>query len=315
MADPGDAEGTIGIQLLEAPADRRLDPRAHTYIIDHLAPGTDVERQVKIANRSDRRQRLQLYAGAATVDREQFRFAEGRTANELTSWVTLSEDEIDLDAGESAEVSAVVRVPAKASAGERYAVIWASATSAPVAGANVTKVHRVGIRLYLDIGAGGEPASSFDIGEFTAGRAPNGQASLTIGVRNTGGRALDMTGKVSLADGPGGVRAGPFDVVDGTTLAPGDSGSVQVALPRELPNGPWRAEAELSSGLVRHSAVAQITFPPPGGAKRTSSPMQSVTVLLAGALGVGLVVLLGLVLVLSRSRRHREPAAAAHRVD
>ena len=32
----------LGIQLLEAPADRRDDPWARTYIVDHVHPGSDL---------------------------------------------------------------------------------------------------------------------------------------------------------------------------------------------------------------------------------------------------------------------------------
>ena len=63
-------------------------------------------------------------------------------------------------------------------------------------------------------------SAAAQIGELLPARDPRGEPSLAIRVSNTGGRALDLTGKVTLADGPAGMKAGPFEVVQGTTLAP-----------------------------------------------------------------------------------------------
>src|SRR5206468_3639121 len=110
-----------------------------------------------------------------------------------------------------ATVLVTIAVPRTASEGERYAVVWAQ-TSGPSTGANVTQISRLGVRVYLDIGPGGEPASSFEITEVTADRTPDGTPRLTAQVRNTGARALDVTGTLTLSDGPGSASAGPFQV-------------------------------------------------------------------------------------------------------
>ena len=85
-------------------------------------------------------------------------------------------------------------------------------------------------------------------------------------VHNTGGRALDMSGTLELTDGPGGLNAGPFPVVVGTTLGVGDTESVTIALDEALPAGPWNSEIILRSGLLERSASATITFPASGTA-------------------------------------------------
>jgi hypothetical protein len=59
---------------------------------------------------------------------------------------------LDLAPSDEGRAEVTIRVPEIASAGERYAVIWASVSSKPNASANVINVHRVGIRVYLDIG-------------------------------------------------------------------------------------------------------------------------------------------------------------------
>jgi len=310
QADPGD--GDIGIQLLQGPAGREQDSRAHLYIVDHLAPGTTIKRDVRVVNKSPDRHRIDVYPAAATVDEEKFVFAVDRTANELTSWVTLDAGRLDLAPRDDAVVKATIVVPATATAGEHYGVIWASVASAPSPSGGIQRVNRVGVRLYLDIGPGGEPRSDFRTGDLTATRSESGDPSLTVRVTNTGGRALDMTGSVDLSAGPAGQRAGPFPVTGTATLSPGQAGTVVVQLPRDLPNGPWTAELALKSGLVSHSLTGQVTFPEPGGAgvpgvvmTRLSSPWT----IAGGSLTVGLLTLAGLIVAARRARNYRGPGS------
>ncbi|WP_199853317.1 hypothetical protein [Plantactinospora sp. BC1] len=298
----------IGIQLLEAPVDRRGDPRALRYIVDHLPPGTLIRRHLLVVNKTARTQRIDLYAAAATLDEGRFRFGEGRTQNELSSWISLDRDRLDLPPGGQARVRATLDVPPPASKGERYAVIWASTKSPPKKSANVTQVHRVGVRVYLDIGIGGEPPSSFTIGEVVPARDAQGVPSVGIEVRNTGGRALDLGGTVSLSEGPAGTRAGPFDVIEGTTLGPGASGTVGVRFPRELPNGPWKVDIALQSGTVRQTGTGRITFPDPGGVGEPSTlfgPLRTPWGILGSSLLAGLLVAGGLLVVTRRAHRRR----------
>ncbi|MFJ6197290.1 hypothetical protein [Micromonospora sp. NPDC092111] len=201
-------------------------------------------------------------------------------------------------------------MPPAASAGERYGVVWASATSAGKTAGNVTQIHRVGVRVYLDIGPGGEPASDFTIGKLLPARSPQGEPSVTVEVANTGGRAIDLTGKVTLTEGPAGTRAGPFEVTQGTTLAPGQSGQVTARFPNELPNGPWRIEVNLESGMVKRSASAKLTFPDPGGTGTPGTGLSRIaTGWTVGAAAVGLLVFTGLAMLARRSRRR---ALAVH---
>ncbi|MFG1840927.1 hypothetical protein ACGFH8_21195 [Micromonospora sp. NPDC049175] len=279
------------------------------YIVDHLPPGTTIKRQLLIANRTDEDRRIDVYPAAATVEGSEFRFGEGRAANELTSWVTLDTSAVEVKAWGEARVLATITVPPPASRGERYGVIWASATSAPRAGGEVTQIHRVGVRMYLDIGPGGEPVSDFSIGELRPARSPEGEPSVTAQVTNTGGRAIDLTGTVTLSDGPADSRAGPFQVGQGVTLPPGGSGQVIARLPAALPNGPWKIEVNLESGLVKRSVSAQIQFPDAGQVGKRGSVISRMTSGWTVAAAVaGLLLLVGLaVLVRRRSRQSPRP--------
>ncbi|MEV4764735.1 hypothetical protein AB0J89_19145 [Micromonospora chokoriensis] len=304
------ADDTIGIRLLEAPTDRRADPRALRYIVDHLPPGTTIKRQLLIVNRTGESRRVDVYPAAATLEGSAFRFGEGRAANELTSWVTLDQGTVELEPWGEARVRATITVPPAASRGERYGVVWASTTSTPRATGEISQVHRVGVRMYLNIGPGGEPPSDFSFGELRPARSPAGEPSLTVQVRNTGDRALDLTGTVTLTDGPAGSRAGPFPVGQGVTLAPGGTGQVVARFPVELPNGPWKAEVNLESGMVKRSVTAQIRFPDAGQVGKRGSVVSRLTsVWVVGSAVAGLLLLTGLAMLARRSRRPSGPPA------
>ena len=58
--------GSVGFRLIDAPTDRVQDPRAHIYIVDHLAPGTTIHRRVEVSNGTAQALHIRLYAGAAT---------------------------------------------------------------------------------------------------------------------------------------------------------------------------------------------------------------------------------------------------------
>jgi hypothetical protein len=259
--DPA-AGRAISIKLLDVPESRRADPRAHTYIVDHVAPGSTIERRVEITNKSSTPMHVNVYAAAASIAKGEFTFAPEHTPNELTGWTSLDTTGLDLAASETARVRTTIQVPGDAAAGERYGVIWAQTGTPTDRSHTLTVLGRVGVRMYIDVGRGGEPPSDFTIERLYPTRARDGREEVRARIHNTGGRALDISGALSLSDGPGGQHAGPFSVAKtGTTLAPGDRGEAVIPLDAPLPNGPWTAELTLRSGLVEHTTRATITFP------------------------------------------------------
>ncbi|MFI8458532.1 peptidase [Kitasatospora sp. NPDC085464] len=305
--DPA-AGRSIAIKLLDAPENRRADPRAHAYIVDHLAPGSTIERRVEITNESSMPMHVDVYAAAATIAKGEFTFAPERTPDELTGWTSFDATDLELAASETARVRTTIRVPGDAVAGERYGVIWAQ-TSAPTDRSHtVTVLGRVGVRMYVDVGRGDEPPSDFTIERLYPARAGDGRGEVRARIHNTGGRALDISGTLSLPSGPAGQHAGPFSTArTGATLAPGDRGEVVVPVDATLPNGPWAGELTLGSGLVQHNARATITFPSTPG----SVGADAVSVALQGDFPTSLVAwlsalaLAALCLLLSRFLRRR----------
>ncbi|GAA1516038.1 hypothetical protein GCM10009677_56670 [Sphaerisporangium rubeum] len=305
-----DPRGGLGIRLVDAPVARRADPRALKGVVDHLDPGTTVRRRIEVSNSSGHPMRVQLYPAAADIRGHAFVFAPDRTPNELTSWTTVRPAEIDLAPGQARRVRFTIRVPSEAWKGERYGVIWAQATAEPDKARNIGLAIRVGIRMYLDIGPGGEPPSDMSIDRLTPERDASGRPVLAARVHNTGGRALDLSGSLSLSDGPGGLRAGPYPAQLGVTLRPGESGRLAVVLDPRLPQGPWKADLVVRSGMIEREVSATVVFPEAGVGRPVALTGTSWLILPA------LVVALGLAaagIVVWRRRRagpHPEPRKA-----
>ncbi|MBV8305589.1 MAG: hypothetical protein JOZ04_15360, partial [Acidimicrobiia bacterium] len=161
-SSPPPPRGELGIRLVDAPVSRENDPRAKTYIVDHLAQGTTINRHVEVVNETSNPQTVQLYAGGAVIGNGQFAGLEGHAGNELTGWTSITPSLLSLNPGQSAQAEVTIAVPQGAQDGERYGVIWAE-TATPAAGGSVTVLNRVGVRVYLSVGTGAEPVSDFVI--------------------------------------------------------------------------------------------------------------------------------------------------------
>jgi hypothetical protein len=219
---------------------------------------------------------------------------------------------VDLQAGKSAAVTVLIHVPPTVPKGERYATIVAELPAPPQASnPSVSIATRVGVRVYLDVGAGGEPASNFAISTLTAARDKDGTPVVSAQVTNTGGRALDLGGRLQLSGGPGGLRAGPYDVQVPRTLGIGESGDVTVALDKQTPVGPWLAKMTLRSGYVQHAVTGRLSFPRSAGTaakpvKAHAVPLaKNRNVLVPVAIGLILLLAIGLALWLFWRRRNR----------
>lgn len=257
------APGGIGIRLLDIPASTKDDPRARTYIIDRLAPGSEINRRVQVENNTGAAQTIRLYAGAAHIDGGSFIGEDAGAHNDLTTWTVVGRPQIDLPAGGTAEVPVTIKVPSDAPESEQYGAVWAEVRSAADK-AGVVQANRVGIRIYLSVGPGNGRPADFSITSLSPSRDQQGNPQLSALVTNTGGRALDVTGDLRLTAGSGGLSAGPFGIQNAMTIAPGTSRNVIFTLPQELPNGPWTARITLKSGLLEREASASVTFPDAG---------------------------------------------------
>lgn len=260
---PPPIAGSVGIRLVDAPASADGDPRAQLYIVDHLAPGAVITRRVEVSNGTSGIASIAMYSSAASIVQGAFVGAASDTANDLSSWTMVNPGVVDVTAGGRSLATVTISVPADAAPGEQYGVVWAQVRSEPDT-SGITQISRVGIRLYVSVGPGSPPPANFTIDSLTAVRSPEGVPSITANVHNTGGRALDMSGTVELASGPGDLAAGPFPVELGVTLAIGTTEQLTIPLDKAVPGGPWHVTITLHSGLVERSAQASLTFPEAG---------------------------------------------------
>lgn len=293
------AQGTqrgLGIRLLEAPSTRANDPRAQSYIIDHLNPPAVIERDFEVSNGTDRPLLVELYAGPARIQSGGFVPADRGAESDLTDWIEITPAQVQLSPGEKARGTTKISVPDTAETGEYYGAVWAEIPGEAPTGSGVAVASRVGIRVYLSIGPGGEPPSDFELPSFRPVRERDGRPGIDITACNTGGRALDLVGELSLAEGPGGVSAGPFQTEGSKTVLPETCVDVPIRLDPALPDGPWDATAKLSSGEEERTAEARITFPKEPGGRGKKVETREVTGTLPGIIATGFSVFLLLLL-------------------
>jgi hypothetical protein len=305
-AAPG-SQGGFGARIVDVPVSEAEDPRALRYVIDYLPTGAVIHRRILIVNGEARTARFTVYADAAHISGGLFIGYTGATRNELTNWIGVQHRVITLAAGASVMDVITIKVPQGATRGEHYGAIWVqqAAKVRKTTGFGVTEVARIGVRLYLAVGAGGAPPTSFDITSITGHLSANGQPVIVAHVNNTGGRAIDLNGSVRLADGPGSTTSGPFPAQRMVTLAPGQAWNMTFAPPRSLPDGSWRATITLVSGMTTATATATIRLGPTVVAQAGLSAMQWIWLSLGGLV---LILVVGMGSYALQHRRRRAPA-------
>ncbi len=291
------------MQLLDTPRATARDPLARLYIVDHLHPGGVIHRLIEVSNTTRSMMPIVLYPAAATLDKGSFVGAAGRTANNPSSWTRVAPRGAEIPAGGRLVARVTISVPRDAPAGQQYAVVWAETRSTPLADRGITEISRVGIRVYLSVGAGGAPPPKFVVQHLAARRGPDGRPVVTATVRNTGGIALNVYGALRLTNGPGASRAGPFAAKLGSTLPIGDAEPIKIILDKHLPAGPWTAILALHSGLLTARVRATISFP---RTARSSPEVPLVGIMAA------LLLIAGLIVVAGRGRM-RPPSPRARR--
>lgn len=295
----------IGVRLVDVPTSAADNPRARSYIVDHVKPGAVIERRIEVVNHTGGDGRVAVYPAGATITEGGFTGASGHTQNEVSGWTSATPKALELGPEERSFVKVTITVPADAVRGEKYGVVWAETTTTPTTPGGLTQVSRVGIRVYLSVGPGGAPPTDFEIVSLTGIRDENNVAAIQASVRNTGERALDLNGTLNLSKGPAGLSAGPFPVPVGTTLGIGESAPVLVPLDAQLPNGPWLAKITMTSGITERTAQATLTFPSGPGTGIGVPPDSGLGwwTIFAAILALALLLALGAVLVRRRSRR------------
>jgi len=298
----------FGVRLVDVPVSEMGNPRARRYIVDDLPAGTVIHRRILVLNQGMRRARFTVYPDAALISHGLFAGDAGATPNELTSWISVQNPALTLGPYASVMDMITIRVPREATRGEHYGVIWVQQVAHAQAanGYGITEVGRVGIRVYLAVGRGGAPPTTFAITSITGHRSASGQSFILAHVHNTGGRAVDLNGTASLTGGPGNVSAGSFPAQQIVTLAPGQSGNLTFAPDRHLSTGPWKVKVALVSGFTTSIASAAIEF------SATAAPRTGLPVMLwlaAFVLAAALALAVAAVAVARHAQRSRRKPA------
>jgi len=90
--------GSIGIRLLGVSGAPSTDPLARVYIIDHVHPGTTIHRQIEAVNTTTAALPVTIYPDAATIIHGAFVGSAGHTANDLSSWTSVSPGRAEIPA-------------------------------------------------------------------------------------------------------------------------------------------------------------------------------------------------------------------------
>ncbi|MGH3659942.1 MAG: hypothetical protein ACRDUA_25155, partial [Micromonosporaceae bacterium] len=166
----------------------------------------------------------------------------------------------------------------------------------------------VGLRVYLDVGPGDAPPPAFAIESLIPGRDKTGAPRVRARLRNTGTRALHVTGSLALVGGSAPVTAPPSSpVARGTTLAHHSTGDLDVGVDEPVGTGPETVTVVVDGGRVTRSATTTLTFPtareswgspvpidaarsPAGTRRRASVVVGALVPLAAAALTAGILI-------------------------
>jgi hypothetical protein len=140
--------GGISIRIAQISGAERDNPLARLYFVDHMQPLEVMTRRIEVSNTTSSVQSVSIYPGAASLIGGEFTAEPGRASNELTGWVRVNPDVVELLPGAYATINVTFSIPASVISGTRYGVIWAEVGTS----GSIASVNRVGIRIMLPVG-------------------------------------------------------------------------------------------------------------------------------------------------------------------
>ena len=115
----------------------------------NIAPGTSLEKNIKITNSTDVPMVINLGVEEFNVINQRYDYVFTKDSD-VTKWIYFDDDIINLSAGESRDVSFTIGVPLSAEPGGRYISMFAG-TNVKNNGGMVNSVQRVASLLYLTV--------------------------------------------------------------------------------------------------------------------------------------------------------------------
>jgi hypothetical protein len=148
--------GGISIRIAEISSIEQNNPLARLYFVDHMQPLEVITRRIEVSNTTKFLQSVMIYPGAAQQSNGKFIAASGHGTNELTSWISVTPEQVELLPGGYATINVTFSIPPDIMSGTRYGVIWAETSSL----GNISIVNRVGIRIMIPVGEVKEVAAA-----------------------------------------------------------------------------------------------------------------------------------------------------------
>lgn len=237
-----------------------------TYEVD---PGGTLEDTIVIANYDDAPLHLDVYAadGFTTTSGQLDVLTRDAESTGIGTWVSLDQDEIVIEPGESAEVPFTVAVPRNATPGDHAGAIVTSLAVLPSED-GITVDRRLGIRIYLRVAGDVAPLLAIeDLHVEYAGSANpfgGGEATATYTVRNAGNARL-AAGQSAILSGPlGWWPSAPIAVAEMPQLLPGETWEVTAPLGAVVPVFLLSADVTvtpvLPDGAQVQPVIASTTF-------------------------------------------------------
>lgn len=158
--------------------------------------GQTISSTMKVVNDGDVAYGFSVYARPYGVINEQYEpnFASQNANASIYKWVQFDQTKYQIEPGQSVEVKYTIRVPADATPGGHYGVLFAETDEKGVEGTGVARKKRVGNLLYVTVNGTYETAGAFK--EFVL---PFWQTSAplvsSVRIENTGN--VDFRAKVS----------------------------------------------------------------------------------------------------------------------
>jgi hypothetical protein len=159
-----------------------------TYIVEHMHPGDSVERHVRVGNSTPDALTAEVYAGAASNRRDDFRWGDGHARNALTKWTTVRPARAHVPSQRAVDITVTIHVPDDIPPGEHFAVVWAELPRS-----DTGVVNRVGTRIYLTVTEPSDSKTGFIIAIAVLALLAMAVSAIALATRRRGSEPEDST--------------------------------------------------------------------------------------------------------------------------
>lgn len=148
-----------------------------------IAPGVSVDGVLAVTNSTDKPMKVSFTVEKFSVINQQYDYAF-TADSDMTKWVTFSNSEVDLLAGESKKIPYTIGVPLSAEPGGRYISLFASTNAQSGADSSINSRQRVASLIYLTVS--GDITRSGNMIYLSSPSVINAKGNWSTVLQNTG---------------------------------------------------------------------------------------------------------------------------------